>query len=254
MKVLIIEDEILAEQTLCRALERNFPDMEVIGVTRSVKSTVEWARNHIHETDIVFMDVELEDGCSFKILEQMQIPVPIIITTAYSKYGIKAFEVGSIDYLMKPVTDDALLRAVNRACRFQNTTNNSSLLDTLKEFMRSGNDDDTYKKRFILHSDQSIIPVEVKDIAYFYLEGKSTYLVNTNGQRHFICNGVETLIDGLNPSEFFRISRNYIVSIHAVESIDRLKGSRLKIKLNPPPDEEVIVTRARVQEFLEWIS
>lgn len=254
MKVLIIEDETLAEQTLCRALERNFVDMEVIGVTRSVKSSVEWIRHHIHETDIVFMDIELEDGCSFMILEQIQIPVPIIITTAYSKYGIKAFEVGSVDYLMKPITDDALLRAVNRACRVQKTTNNSSLLAMLKEFMKNRNDDDTYKKRFLLHSGEHIIPIEIKDIAYFYMQGKSIYLVKVNGQRHFISNGEETIIDELNPSEFFRISRNYIVSIYAIESIERLKGSRLKITLNPPPDGEVTVTRAHVQDFLEWIS
>lgn len=255
MKVLIVEDELLAEQTLRRALFRNFQDVEVVGVTRSVASTVEWIRNHGDEVDIVFMDIELEDGSSFQIFGQTQIKAPIIITTAYSKYGVTAFEVGSIDYLMKPITDGGILRAVNRARSMKVPSDNESILTAMKEFIQNRDEENRmYKKRYILHSGQKIIPVETKDIAYFYLEGKSKYMVKTNGLRYFIDHRLENIIDELNPSEFFRVSRNHIVSIHVIEDIERLPGGRLKIVLNNPPQEEIIVARARVHDFLEWIS
>lgn len=255
MKVLIVEDELLAEQTLRRALFRNFRDVEVIGVTRSVKSTVEWIQDHGKEVDVVFMDVELQDGSSFQVFGQVQIAAPVIITTAYSKYGISAFEVGSIDYLMKPITDAALLRAVNRARSLKTPTDKDLLVSAMKEFIQSrDNENKLYKRRYVLHSGQKIIPVETNDIAYFYLEGKSKYLVKRNGLRYFIDHRLENILDELNPSEFFRISRNYIVSIHVIEDIERLPGGRLKIALNPPPEEDVIVARARVRDFLEWIS
>lgn len=255
MKVLIVEDELLAEQTLCRALQRNFQDVEIMGVTRSVISTVEWIREHGDEVDIVFMDIELQDGSSFHIFESVQISAPVVITTAYSKYGVPAFEAGCIDYLLKPITDGGLLRAVDRACSRKQPADTSQLIAAINGFLNQQKDEcpNVRKNRFIIRSGQKIIPIEIKDIAYFYMEGKSKYIVKTDGSRYFMDYRMENVIEELDMLEFFRVSRNHIVSIHSIDEIKRLTHGRLKITLKSPQDE-IMVSRARVHDFLEWIS
>ncbi len=255
MKALIVEDEVLAQQTLRRAIEWNFPDIEVVGVTESVKSTLAWLRNPDNTADIIFMDVELQDGSSFEIFKQENITAKVIMTTAFDKYAVKAFEAGSVDYLLKPFDDEALQRAVSR-CR--NSTENfdiNALVSAMKRFSeeRSG-EKKSYRRRFIVRLGQKIIPIDTLDIAYFYVEGKSKYIVKSDGTRYYFDQQMESVLDELDPQIFFRISRNYVISSHAINGIERIYGGRLKVLMDPPADVDMIVARSRVSDFMAWLA
>lgn len=255
MKALIVEDEILAQQTLKMALERNIPDIEVVGVTESVKSTLAWLRNPDNIADIIFMDVELQDGSSFEIFKQENITAKVIMTTAYDKYAVKAFEAGSVDYLLKPYDDDALMRAVGRCHVSTENFDVSTLISAMKRFAdeRSG-EKKSFRRRFIVRLGQKIIPIDTFDIAYFYVEGKSKYIVKTDGTRYYFDQQMESILDDLDPQIFFRISRNYIISSHAIHGIERIYGGRLKIIMEPPAEVDMIVARSRVSDFMAWLA
>ncbi|MBQ8021538.1 MAG: response regulator transcription factor [Bacteroidales bacterium] len=255
MKALIVEDEKLAQQTLRRALERDFPDLEVVAVTESVKGTLAWLRTPGNTPDLSFMDVELQDGSCFEIFKQEPVVAKVIMTTAYDKYAVKAFEAGSIDYLLKPFDKDSLQRAVSRARVSSENVDINTLVAAMRQFAESrteGKKD--YRRRFIVRFGQKIIPVETSDIAYFYVEGKSKYIVKNDGTRYWLDQQMESVLDELDPDMFFRISRNYIISSSAIEGIERIYGGRLKILMTPAPETEMIVARSRVSDFMAWLA
>lgn len=255
MKALIVEDEKLAQQTLRRALERDFPDIEVVAVTESVKGTLAWLRTPGNMPDLIFMDVELQDGSCFEIFKQEPIVAKVIMTTAYDKYAVKAFEAGSIDYLLKPFDKDSLQRAVSRARVSSENVDINTLVAAMRQFAESrteGKKD--FRRRFIVRFGQKIIPVETSDIAYFYVEGKSKYIVKNDGTRYWLDQQMESVLDELDPDMFFRISRNYIISSSAIEGIERIYGGRLKILMTPAPETEMIVARSRVSDFMAWLA
>ena len=182
MRALIVEDEKLAQQTLKRALARNFPDIEVIAVTESVKGTLAWLRTPGNSADLIFMDVELQDGSAFEIFKQETITAKVIMTTAFDKYAVKAFEAGSIDYLLKPYDDEALLRAVSRCRATSENFDINVILSAMQDFAKERNTSQkAYRRRFIVRLGQKIIPIETSDIAYFYVEGKANISSRTTG-------------------------------------------------------------------------
>ena len=255
MKALIVEDEKLAQQTLQRALERNFPDIEVVAITESVKGTLAWLRTPGNTADLIFMDVELQDGSAFEIFKQETITAKVIMTTAFDKYAVKAFEAGSMDYLLKPYDDEALLRAVSRCQAASENFDINVILSAMQRFARERNDDrKTYRRRFIVRLGQKIIPIETSDIAYLYVEGKSKYIVKNDGTRYFFDQQMESILDDLDPQVFFRISRNFIISSYAIHGIERIYGGRLKILMTPPPETDRIVARSRVSDFMAWLA
>lgn len=255
MKALIVEDEKLAQQTLKRALAKNFPDIEVVGVTESVKGTLTWLRTPGNSADIIFMDVELQDGSSFEIFKQETITAKVIMTTAFDKYAVKAFEAGSIDYLLKPFDDESLLRAVSRCRAASENFDINVLLSAMQKFAREQRGGQkSGRRRFIVRIGQKIIPIETSDIAYFYVEGKSKYIVKVDGTRYFFDQQMESILDELDPQVFFRISRNYIISSHAIDGIERIYGGRLKILMTPPAEVDMIVARSRVSDFMAWLA
>ena len=255
MKALIVEDEKLAQQTLQRALERNFPDIEVVAITESVKGTLAWLRTPGNTADLIFMDVELQDGSAFEIFKQETITAKVIMTTAFDKYAVKAFEAGSMDYLLKPYDDEALLRAVSRCQAASENFDINVILSAMQRFARERDDDrKTYRRRFIVRLGQKIIPIETSDIAYFYVEGKSKYIVKNDGTRYFFDQQMESILDDLDPQVFFRISRNFISSSYAIHGIERIYGGRLKILMTPPPETDMIVARSRVSDFMAWLA
>jgi len=245
MKALIVEDEVLAQQTLKRALARNFNDIEVVAVTESVKDTLAWLRTPGNTVDIIFMDVELQDGSCFEIFRQETVTAKVIMTTAYDKYAVKAFEAGSIDYLLKPFDESAASESFDI----------NAIVATMQ---RLSHDRDSsrksYRRRFIVRLGQKIIPIETSDIAYFYVEGKSKYIVKNDGTKYFFDQQMESILDELDPQVFFRISRNYIISSYAIQGIDRIYGGRLKILMTPPPEMDMIVARSRVNDFMAWLA
>lgn len=257
MKTLIVEDERLAQNTLCKALARNFPDMEVVAVRESVKGTLEWLRTPGNTADLIFMDVELQDGNCFEIFKQETITAKVIMTTAYDKYAVKAFEAGSVDYLLKPYDDEALLRAVSRCRTTSENFDVNVLLAAMRKFTMDRKDEQrNYRRRFIVRLGQKIIPIETTDIAYFYVDGKSKYIIKNDGTQYFFDQPTESLIDELDSRIFFRISRNYIISSYAIQGIERVYGGRLKILVSPPSERhsDMIVARSRVSEFMAWLA
>lgn len=250
MKVLIVEDEIMAQRSLTRLLAQNFPEMDVVGTTSSVKSTVAWLNDPANSVDVIFMDVELADGICFEIFRQTDIKAKVIMTTAYDSYALKAFEAGSIDYLLKPVDADALKRAVSRV---RASGGNLDIQALMKLMENKTVPKKEYKERYIIRINDRIVPLKTSEIAYVYSEEKNNYLVTFDEQRYIIDSSLDVINDDLNPDKFFRISRSCIVSMKAIKSIIKQTG-RLRIIASPESSFEMTVSRSRVDDFLEWLE
>ena len=251
MNVLIVEDEIMAQKSLTRVLTQNFPDMNIVGTTTSVKGTVAWLNTPGNSADIIFMDVELSDGVCFEIFRQTEVRPKVIMTTAYDSYALKAFEAGSIDYLLKPVDASALKRAVAR-CRMSGGGVDVEAL--LKAIGNTGIQQKEYKERYIVRFNDRIIPLEIKNIAYIYSEEKNNYLMTFDGHQYVLDSSLDLVMDELNPELFFRISRSCIIAMTAITSIIKQAGGRLRIVSTPESDMEMTVSRSRVDDFLKWIE
>lgn len=253
MRALIVEDEAMAARMLARTLTENFPDIEVVGITESVRSSVDWLRSHPADPpDIIFMDVELSDGDCFEIFRQVEVKSRIIMTTAYDTYAVKAFEAGSVDYLLKPMGLDALTRAVNR-CRERQTVS-GEVEKILKAIGDRVPEKPRYKSRWIVRVGDKIIPVDIGEVAYFLSEDKANSMVLADGGRFIVDFTMDTLEQQLDPELFFRISRGCIVSRHAVKSVTRHLNGRLKLNLFHEGDPGLLVSRSRVDDFLAWLE
>ena len=251
MNVLIVEDEIMAQKSLIRVLTQNFPDMKIIGCTSSIRSTVEWLKDPANNVDVIFMDVELSDGECFEIFRQVNINAKVIMTTAYDSYALKAFEAGSIDYLLKPIDPTSLKRAVAR-CRMSGGHINTEAL--LKAIGNGSMPKKEYKERYIVRFNDRIVPLQTSNIAYIYSEEKNNYLVTFDEQRYIIDSSLDVVSEEFNQDDFFRISRGCIVSMKAIKSIIKQVGGRLRIVAEPKSSFEMTVSRSRVDDFLEWLE
>lgn len=250
-KVLIVEDEIMAQKSLIRTLMQNFPDMEIVGTTTSVTDTVKWLDDKANHADIIFMDVELSDGECFEIFRQTEVNAKVIMTTAYDSYAIKAFETGSIDYLLKPIDPAALKRAVARCRMSGGLIDAESLLKALGGKISQKKE---YKERYIVRFNDRIVPIQTDNIAFIYSEEKTNYLVTFDEEKYIIDTSLDVIGDELNPERFFRISRSCIISMKAITSIVKQMGSRLKVIPNPQAPFEMTVSRSRVDDFLTWLE
>ena len=249
MKILIIEDEIPAQIQLEKLIMTHFPDSEIMAKLDSVQGSVKWLGQN--RPDLIFMDVELSDGQCFDIFRQTTVSVPVIITTAYNTYAIQAFKVNSIDYLLKPIDDADFVSAVEKSIRInQQNRPDYSLLEKL--LVKSSAKE--YKKRFVVKQSDQIIILNTDDIAFFYSEEKATFIVNKAGKRYISDTSLDTLEEQIDPKNFFRLSRGCIANIVSVQSVSKHFNSRLKIKLTPPVIEDVLISRIRVPEFMNWLE
>lgn len=248
MNVLIIEDEVMAQSSLIRMINQNCPDFKIIGITSSVKDTVEWLKGN--SADIIFMDVELADGECFEIFRQTEVKAKVIMTTAYDSYAIKAFEAGSVDYLLKPIDHQSFKRAVDRCRSGSNLLNVESLMALVNKEPANRH----YRERFIVKLNDRIVPVNTSEIAYFFSEDKNNYLVTYSNQKYVIDASLDVTIEDLDPNRFFKISRQCIIALDAIQSIIKLQGSRLRIEATPESSFEMNVSRSRVDDFLLWIE
>lgn len=246
LKVLIVEDEPMAQANLSRTLQKYYPDLEIVGMTSSVSGTVEWMKEH--SADVIFMDVELSDGDCFSIFRQINVDAKIVMTTAYDSYAVKAFEVNSVDYLLKPIEKEDLDRAVQRCRNSAGVTDMSSLLSTI-----SGTQHE-YRQKFMVRLNDKILPIPVSDIAYFLSEDKVTWMFTSDGAKYVLDQSLDVLSSQLSPSRFFRISRGCIIASSAVQSIIKLQGGRLKINAVPRSGPEILVSRSRSDDFLQWLE
>lgn len=253
MNVLIIEDEIIAQQALSRMLTENFDDIKICGVLDGVGPTVEWFDQTEVYPDVVFMDVELSDGKCFDIFDRIRIECPIIMVTAYNHYAVKAFEVNSIDYLLKPVSVADLERALNRCHERRNSSETTALnIEALRSIVSGGGK--RYKQRYLLRYNDKIIVVDTQQIAYFYSEDGSTYLMTSAGDKYLMDISLDMISRELDPTRFFRISRSCIVADSAIGNVAKRLGNRIKLSLKPSSDVDSFVSRSKTADFLAWLE
>ena len=247
MKALIVEDEPRAQRALENLLKANFPDVEVVGRTASVKETVDWLAGN--RPDVIFMDVELADGTCFDIFAQTSVDAQVVMTTAYDNYAVKAFEVNSVDYLLKPVDVEELKRAVARVAQRLAAGRPHIDFDAVREAIRP-------REKFLIRLNDRIVPVSVRDIAYFYSEAKSTFIVTRDGKNYVLDDSLDAIEAGLDPKAFFRISRGAIIAENVIDSASKLLGGRLRLTLanGIPTATDLTVSRARADAFLEWLE
>ena len=255
INVLIVEDEIPAQITLKKLIDKCCPNSRIVMTSGSVRQTVKWLEENPDGADVIFMDVELSDGICFEIFERLNITQHVIITTAYDNYAINAFKVNSVDYLLKPIVEQDLQRAWNR-CMERLESRLANDMERLLNIMSRGNNDmnKEYKKRFTVKTGEKISIIPVDEIAYCYSKDKSTYAVNRIGTPRLLDYSLDTVQEMLDPKIFFRISRSYIVSINAIENISKYLSTRLKLQITPHTDDEVVVSRSRTSDFLEWLD
>lgn len=250
MRAVIIEDETLTAKRLQSLLHKYDPSIEVLAVLPSVKESVSWLNDNPY-LDLIFMDIHLEDDLAFKIFDQVELQAPVIFTTAYDEYMIQAFKVNSIDYLLKPVNYDELVHAIEKYKNLRKQFAQPEL-DKLLQFI--GKKEQEYKSRFMITVGTRIKSIEVRDIAYFYSEEKMTFMVTKEGQNLPIDVSLDKLSTQLNPKDFFRISRQFIVSFGSIQHVHTYIKGKLKLDLQPATKLEVLVSGDRMTEFKEWLG
>lgn len=248
MKVVIIEDEYLLAEELEEKLLVLNPDIKIIAKLESVKESIEWFKTN--SCDLIFLDVHLSDGISFSIFDEISIKTPIVFTTAYNHYAIKAFDVNSISYLLKPINDIDLQKALDKYTKL----NSVSLIDytAIKDLLSANTFN--YKERLVLNIGKVFKPILVQDIAYFMADDKYLFAILKTGEKYFCDLTLSKLETEINPNNFFRVNRRYFVSFSSVKELIPYSKSRIKIKLSPDTEEEVIISSSRAKEFKEWLE
>lgn len=250
MKTIIIEDENVAAQALQTLLRELDSEMEIATVLQTIEESVEWFENNAMP-DLVFMDIHLADGSSFAIFDQVDITCPIIFTTAYDEYALKAFEVNSIDYLLKPINKSDLERAL-RKYRTLSTRDNGTSLEGLLAQM--GGLRKKYKTCFLIPERDKLIPLATNNIAYIYIDTKTVKAISMDGHTYYLNQTLDDIMAQLDPQFFFRANRQFIISRHAVKDMTVWFGNKLAVNLSVPVPEKIIVSKARVGEFKTWFA
>lgn len=252
MYILILEDEKRNFNRLKRLLEEIDATHHVAGPLTSIADAVEWLQTN-PAPDLILADIRLTDGLSFDALRQSSISSPVIFTTAYDEYAIKAFKFNSFDYLLKPINADELAVAILKVKRYSSIQQGGNDdIRLLLEHMRKNNY--RYRERFLLPYRDGYISVSVKDISHVALDGRNVCLYMNNGTNEKVSYSLDELEKQLNPDEFFRVNRQYIVRIDSILSINNWFNSRLKVHLKKYPDTEVMVSRERATVLKEWLD
>lgn len=250
MKAIIVEDEQFAARRLEAMIKEYDPAIRIEARLESVADSVEWLRNNAHP-DLIFLDIHLEDGLSFSIFDQVKVNVPIIFTTAFDEYAIKAFKLRSIDYLLKPIVQADLNRAIDKY-REWGEKKQAFDIGELRSLMQG--ESKQYRERFSAVVGQKLKSIDVKEIAYFFSNSGITFIATTQGNQYSIDQSLDNLLEELDPNLFFRINRQYLVGMQSLANIHIFPKSRLKLELKPPVKDDVFVSIDRVTEFKKWID
>ncbi len=251
MNIIIIEDEKPAARLLQRKVEKL--GLQVNTLLHSVEESINWFSQNAHP-DLIFLDIQLSDGLSFEIFENIDISSAVIFTTAYDEYALRAFKLNSIDYLLKPIDEDDLETAVNKFKARNTSAQNLSLdFETIKKMLVNPIDR-TYKKRFTIRMGQQLKMINIEDVECFYSENKGTYLHTFDNRDYLLDGTLEQLEAELDPQEFYRISRKFIIPMKGIREIQLYSNSRLKVILPTYKDDEVIVAREKVGDFKNWLG
>lgn len=249
MNVLIIEDEKLAEDYLEGLLKKINKDITIVGKADSVKNAIKWLIKN-PEPDLIFLDIDLGDGLCFEIFEVADVQSPIIFTTAYDEYAIRAFRLNSIDYLLKPVDKDDMVRALEKFSNLgKPVASRRTAIQNAEQMISKG-----FKERFIIKIGEHLKTVQVRDINYFVSREKATFAGAGDGRTYLIDYTLDRLEDILDPAKFFRINRKYFIRDSAIRDIITYSNSRLKVLLTNCDDDDIIVARERVNDFKEWLD
>jgi DNA-binding LytR/AlgR family response regulator len=249
MRALIIEDEKPAADKLKKAIQKTGMGIEIIAQLDSVQSAIQWLRTQ-EQPELVFMDIELSDGLCFKIFETVSVPCPIIFITAYDEYWQEAFELNSIDYLLKPVKQEKLEAALKK-------------YDTLKQYFASNfqqllqpkpTNQPVYKKRFLVKRGTDYISVKTEDIAYFYATHKLVCMVNKKAEKFILDLSLSDIEKQIDPVAFYRINRKFLVNMGAIKRIKAYPKSKLEVEVDPPVNEEIIISQENVAAFKDWMG
>lgn len=252
MKVVIIEDERAASENLIYLLKRVEPSIEILEVLDSVKSAVAYLSGPT-QAELIFLDIHLADGLSFEIFEKVRIRQPVIFTTAYDQYALKAFKVHSIDYLLKPINQQELQDALTQfKSQSENTASLNPQLERLLQMVETRKK--PYKSTLLVTQRDQLIPVRTEDIAYLFIETGVVKLVSKNQQVYFPDKTLEELESELDPREFCRINRQFLAHRNAISNITQYFNGKLIVKLQPPVKERVLVSKARARDFKEWLG
>lgn len=247
MKVIIVEDEKLATERLQTLLKTYDPSIEIIACLESIEDTVHYLKNHSHP-DLLLLDIHLSDGHSFEIFKQVSYNRPIIFTTAYDEYALDAFKMLSIDYILKPVSGEALATALNKF-------KSMSLSFSATDLNRVSQDwkDQRYKKRFLGKIGQRLFFIDAEEVAFFQADNKIVYLADKEGNRYIIDHTMERLEEQLDPQHFFRLNRKFIVNISAIQQVKPYYNNRLRLSVKGAnQQEEMVISRERVADFKIW--
>ena len=251
MKALIIEDERAAVRNLEALLKEVAPHTEVVGILDSVTESVAWFEAN-PAPDVVFMDIHLADGSSFEIFDHVRITCPIIFTTAYDEYALRAFKVNSIDYLLKPIGASDLRQALEK---LETLHQNPASLDSFEEMIRTLQKRGHYKTHFLIpYKGDKLLPLAVEQVQYFYIADGVTRAVVSSRESYVLPCTLDELTESLDPERFFRVNRQYLISRGAVQDIDLWFNNRLAINLRVPAEGKILVSKLRVNEFKNWFS
>lgn len=251
MNVIIIEDEKPAARRLSRLLAEL--DVEVSTMLHSVEESINWFQNNPHP-DLIFLDIQLSDGLSFEIFEEIEVRSAIIFTTAYDEYALQAFKLNSIDYLLKPIDDEDLEVAVKKYKSLKPAPQKLALdFEDIKKLLVNPLERE-YKKRFTVRVGQHLKIINADEVECFYSENKGTYAATSEGRNYLLDTTLEHLETELEPKIFFRVSRKFYININHIKDIISYTNSRLQIKLNNFSEQEIIVSRERVRDFKLWLE
>jgi len=250
LRVLIIEDELPNANRLRKMLSAIDKDIVVLANLETVIDSVAWLKAN-PDPDLICMDIHLTDGLSFEIFNQVEIRSQVIFITAYDEYALKAFEVNGIDYLLKPVQSAKLENSVHKVRKILGGTDQSMLLETLRKIHSR---ETVYRSRFLVSYRDMYIMITTGEIAYFNSENKITFLITHTAKRYVVDQTLEELEQELNPEEFFRVSRQFIVSVKSIAHIHQSFNGKLKVELNPATEEGILTSREKAVGLKNWLN
>ena len=252
MKVVIVEDEVTASENLTFLLKHLEPNIEIVSVLDSVEGAISYFSQSV-DAELVFMDIHLADGISFEIFDQVKITIPIIFTTAYDQYALKAFKVNSIDYLLKPIMEDELETALQK---FKDRGKVQSTMPLqMTAFMEMMQSQGThYKATYLVHHKDEMVPVKTEDIAFFYIDTGVVKAITFANKPYVIEEKLEDIESELNPSLFKRVNRQYIVQKEAIANLKYYFNGKLILQTNPPAKERIVISKAKATEFKSWVN
>ncbi len=253
MKVLIIEDEAPAFRRLQKILEETDSEIEIVEVIDSVDESVKWLRNH-EAPHLIFMDIQLNDGISFEIFEQVKVTAPVIFTTAFDEYMLQAFKVNSIDYLLKPIRPEELTQSLEKYQEMRESFSGQSavnLSDLVKEIRL---DDKKFKSRFLAKQGDKLISIETENIAYFQSRHGVVHLVTFDNKKFILDHTLDEVSNEIDPEKFYRANRQFIVRFKAIAMVHRYHKGKLLVEMTTKTDEEIIVSAEKASSFKAWLD